>query len=1195
MSLTGLTGTRSCVTFAQRLAVVMLALVANLLGDVASFARPATVNVEARAEDGFGRIVLTFVGRQALPDYQADVRNGVLVVEFAESIAANVDRVSIELGDFITVSRTDPDGRALRFALARAVKVNTMEAGERLFIDLMPHDWVGRPPGLPESVVAELAERARRAAERARIEMQRRLQNGEISTVDFSLGRHPTFSRFSFRWTGPYLASFSRHGDTVAVEFDNPGEIDLAPVRANLPPGVVEVAAENVDGSLRFTLRIAANTAVRAFRDGDTYVVDVTDEENAADEGKRELSALRPNSEKVPPGSTEIRGGEGRETPAEHGNSAPGPTSPRVATVPLDPAEMAKGTDEANGNDGAVAGPAIPAMAGNLPGPVDESAGSGGPALSRQGVVDGGVDGGDEAAAPPAPSAFLRAEVRRIGNSVRLIFPFENETAAAVFRRGKALWLVFDTAMPIDVRTIRSDLGALIREISAKRRGDWQTLRIDFAESHLTTIATEDTNWIVTIGDRILAPSRPLTAKRALGEDGSSLLRIPFTDGGSVHWIKDEKVGDRIVAVTGLGPPRGFLRSLDLVDLSILPSAHGVALIPKIDDLIAEIDSGAITISSGTGLALSHTPFRKTGPVTLGGRQPNRAGLIDFASWQVDGAMRFRARRMELQDILTSLTRENRGPARLDLIRFLVANGYAFEALGQIAMAQQDNPRLHNDPGLLVHQAAANVIANRMKDALDVLNGTAIENDPDARVWRLLANAGLHRWSEVRHALPKVVPLLSTYPATIQADVYLAGIEASIEANDFATAITLLAEIDPARVPPRQAQRYAILEARIVDANGEADKALALYDRIIETGDRRYAAEALFRKLSQMQRDDQLNAAEGITALEHLTTVWRGDDIELQSLALLSDLYVRSRKYRDAFRTMRTATRIAPDSDTTRLLQDRMSDVFAELFLEGKADDLAPLEALALFYDYRELTPIGRRGDEMVRRLAERLVGVDLLEQAEKLLAHQVENRLRGAARAEVAADLAVIYLMDRKPSEALRVLHQTRLSRLPEIMERRRRLVEARALAATGRTEIAIDLLKPFEGPDIDRARADILWAGKRWQQAGEQIERMYTDRWSSAETLSDEERIDLIRAAIAFALAGDRIGLGRLRTKYAEKMAQGPYARAFDVVTGPVEASGVEFQAVVREIAAIDTLEAFLSEYRTHYAEPERQPESS
>ena len=120
---------------------------------------------------------------------------------------------------------------------------------------------------------------------------------------------------------------------------------------------------------------------------------------------------------------------------------------------------------------------------------------------------------------------------------------------------------------------------------------------------------------------------------------------------------------------------------------------------------------------------------------------------------------------------------------------------------------------------------------------------------------------------------------------------------------------------------------------------------------------------------------------------------------------------------------MRTAMMAHPNSDLTRRIQDEAAVTFDSLFLGGKGDALPPIEALSLFYDFRELTPIGRRGDEMIRRLADRLVSVDLLDQAAELLQHQVDHRLQGAARAQVATRLAVIYLMNRKPDRALAVL----------------------------------------------------------------------------------------------------------------------------------------------------------------------------
>ena len=79
-------------------------------------------------------------------------------------------------------ARRDPDGSAIRLSLARRVTVNTMTAGERVFIDLLPDTWTGAPPSLPAEVIRELSERAR-AAERA-LRQQRAIGGGEEASAD---------------------------------------------------------------------------------------------------------------------------------------------------------------------------------------------------------------------------------------------------------------------------------------------------------------------------------------------------------------------------------------------------------------------------------------------------------------------------------------------------------------------------------------------------------------------------------------------------------------------------------------------------------------------------------------------------------------------------------------------------------------------------------------------------------------------------------------------------------------------------------------------------------------------------------------------------------------------------------------------------------------------------------------------------
>jgi hypothetical protein len=59
--------------------------------------------------------------------------------------------------DYVGAARRDPDGSAIRLSLARRVTVNTMTAGERIFVDFLPDGWTGPPPSLPQDVIRELA------------------------------------------------------------------------------------------------------------------------------------------------------------------------------------------------------------------------------------------------------------------------------------------------------------------------------------------------------------------------------------------------------------------------------------------------------------------------------------------------------------------------------------------------------------------------------------------------------------------------------------------------------------------------------------------------------------------------------------------------------------------------------------------------------------------------------------------------------------------------------------------------------------------------------------------------------------------------------------------------------------------------------------------------------------------------------
>jgi hypothetical protein len=484
-----------------------------------------------------------------------------------------------------------------------------------------------------------------------------------------------------------------------------------------------------------------------------------------------------------------------------------------------------------------------------------------------------------------------------------------------------------------------------------------------------------------------------------------------------------------------------------------------------------------------------------------------------------------------------------------------------------------------------VLRAVAEVMMNRPNEALKDLADPSVGDQHDAPLWRALAYARQGKWTQARGGFKTVDAAVATLPIELQRVALKDETRSAIEVGDFAGASTELNNFETIGVPHDMEPVIAILMGRVAEGMGHSEDALAAYRTAADSWDRPAAAQGRLRETVLRYQLGDLKRDDVISELESLTTIWRGDETEIEALKVLAHLYTEDGRYRDAFYVMRSAMAAHPDSDMTRQIQDEAAQTFDSLFLSGKGDAMPAIDALALFYDFRELTPIGRRGDEMIRRLADRLVSVDLLDQAADLLQYQVDHRLQGAARAQVATRLAVIYLMNRKADRALATLRATRTADLANEVRNQRLLLEARALSDLGRHDLALEVIANIDGRETIRLRSDILWAARRWSESAEQIELMYGDRYKEFQPLTDIERQDILRAEIGYALGEDTLGLGRFREKYAAKMAATPDARAFEIVSAPLGTSGAEFGAIAHAAASVETLDSFLRDMKARY----------
>ena len=587
----------------------------------------------------------------------------------------------------------------------------------------------------------------------------------------------------------------------------------------------------------------------------------------------------------------------------------------------------------------------------------------------------------------------------------------------------------------------------------------------------------------------------------------------------------------------------------------------------------AELAADRITLSRPSGLSLSASTFGRERSAL-----DNRDEVIDAQSWTFDRDNDFAKRQSQLMFSAAKALDSQRLTARVDLARFYLAWEMSAEAKGILDLALMDNPPAGGDPMPLVLRAIANIMLGRPQDALKDLSNPIVGSQYDASLWRALAYAHLGRWKDAHDGFSGAEMQIVVLPLELQQKAMKEIVRAAVEVGDVTGAVNGMHEFEAMGVPPELEPSISVVSGRLAERLGRVGDALQSYRSAADSWDRPAAAQGQLHEIELQQSLGKLPRPEAIADLETLTSIWRGDETEIEALKLLAHLYTLEGRYRDSFHLTRIALMTHPSSELTRGIQDEAAETFDNVFLAGRADSLTAIDALALFYDFRELTPIGRRGDEMIRRLSDRLVAVDLLDQAADLLQYQVDNRLQGAARAQVATRLAVIYLMNRKPDQALATLRATRVQDLNNELREQRLLIEARALSEGGRHDLALEVVANIDGHEAIRLRADILWAAKRWREAAEQLELDYGDRWKEFAPLNDLERSEILRAAAGYALGEDKLGLARFRERYVGKMGDGPDRRIFNVLTEPVDASGADFRAVAHTVAAVDTLDGFL-----------------
>lgn len=776
---------------------------------------------------------------------------------------------------------------------------------------------------------------------------------------------------------------------------------------------------------------------------------------------------------------------------------------------------------------------------------------------------------------PAGKNVVVDGQIGRDG--VRLDFPGSAGRSAAVFARGNTAWVVLQGSQPFDISKLKKQSSGLVESLDTVASAGVSVLRLTLKSPQRIAAYADNGRMKVVVGPQASGNPQNVTFTRSQDDAARTSLTATLDGAAKSVTLNDPGAKDKLIAIPGtLG--EAVVGGREFVDFSLLPTAAGIVVEPFVDDVSINVSAPRVEITRRGGLSLSQNG-------AVGAMQPfqsaaaTETSFLDYARWgrTTGGSFLATERNLRSQGVRQGGLKANE--ARLDLAKFYLANDFGAEALGMINYIQAAGSAGLDDKQLQIMKAAAQYEMGRFRDAHNTLADSAFDTDRHAALWRGLIDAALENYESAASNFERAAPVMDRYRADVQAKARLAAAEAALALGRRDEAKKQVDHL-PADMPDALRPRADLVRARYYAQFDDKRTANQLFAAAERAGDPRVAAEAIYYRIDTGLQNGEVKPEQAINALERLRYRWRGDSLELKTLNRLSNLYFKQKKWREGLGDLRVAAKYFTNTDAAARAQEQMRSLFSDLFLRGGADNMPPTDALGLFYDFIELTPIGPDGDEMIRRMSDRLTAVDLMGPAADLLQYQVTKRLDGMARAQVAARLAAVQLMDHKPQVALETLLTTQISAMPDDVIHQRLLIQARALADLKRWDEALDLIALDNAPDTQRFRADIYWRSGNWGVAGQKAELSLGNRWNDAPPLSEEERQIVMRAAVAYALAGNEASLDRVRARYSVKMNASADGKAFGIVTQRTDMRGLAFRDAAAKVASVDTLKAFMSD---------------
>lgn len=1013
-------------------------------------------------------------------------------------------------------------------------------------------------------------------------------------------GVHPDYSRLVFDWPREVPYSVEQNGASVSVRFPVAAQIDLAAVLRARPSRINGLAQVAADGSVTVRFDIPAGAGIKHSRAGARVVLDILD--------------------KPPPGAKAAPAAQATPAP-QTAAASPGPAPAAVQQAPPRPADPRPAKEGAplyqlRGNaapaNNAAAGAATPAPAATASGaptplvpaatttpapptPTPTPAITPAPVLQQAATAAPVVP--PPVVPPPAPGVSAAAGPSEpVMTPVMLSFDPKVARTAAIFERAGYLYVLFgDPVPPETTPAVPPELQVTVEPVAVEGGSGF---RLPMPAVLQAAVKRDGTAWQVVLSRTSETLDKPASGSTiqprpdpefALG----ARLVVPAVEAERIIIFKDPVVGDTLSVVPLPLPGQHVEAPLRYTEVQFLPTLQGVVIRPLDDRLSVQPVREGLEVTVPGGLRLS-PPSDVVAAIPPPPPPVEQEKLFDFKRWGQVPVKDYVKTRQVRWDRLANLPEAEKTRGRLDIARFYLANGMGYEALGMLTRVQSLQPDVDRRPEFLAIRGIGRVLTGDFAGGLADLSNRQLAGEPDAALWRAAALAGQGDYTGAHAGFQASKDLLDRYPEPFYTGLALAAADAALRVNQpEAAALTMDRVAKRGGEDGNQAAAVQYFRGSVFRALGDNDKALTYFKRARDGRDRLYSMRAKRDYIDTALAAGKMDPKVAAKQMEEMRFAWRGDALELSNLRRIGEVHAIAGDYPRAFDTMRQTISDFPDTPEAKEIAADMTRTFTDLFAKDGAAKMTPLEAMGLYEQYRELTPPGPDGDRIIRKLAERLVEIDLLDRAAQLLDHQVQYRLAGLEKAQVGTRLAGIRLLDGNPQEAVAALDKSIVPEITPELAEERKLLRARALSQIDKGAEAVQLLAADQSRNANLLRIDIAMRDKQWKAAAQALADVIGPPPAPGTALDPQVSSLVVNRATALSLAGDNAGLDTLRRDFGPAMEKTKDATFFRLLTRPEESAGLADANTIRQrITEIDLFRSFLDNYRTARQEAATPP---